>query len=332
MVELQSLEAVGKLLDVIQRHHRSKNELKEDLQEAARVLGEHVEKATKEQDKRARNEWRKWVMKQSGTGAASGAAHAFVKRVQQEPDLVINCLEGKSAAPQDVVQADLEEWRTVWEGLPDLAAAPWRGENWETRDEDKLLPITVDAFRRAARSFKARTGVGSDEIAPRQFAWLSDELIGAMIRLYGEIERTCIWPRQLCTALIHLIPKVTGGRRPIAIIASFVRIWMKCRKKEVRSWKEKEVCEYDWMGPGKGAEKAVWAQSVREEAIRQRKGHSAAVLLDLTKAFERVPLERVWRRGIIRGFPRRILALGLEACAFARRLVYRGQSARRCSL
>ena len=76
-------------------------------------------------------------------------------------------------------------------------------------------------------------------------------------------------------------------------------------------------------GRAGGAERAVWAQSVLEEAHRQRGRNTAAVLLDLTKAYERVPLELVWRRGRAKGFPARLLALGLEACAFTRRLIYR---------
>ena len=78
------------------------------------------------------------------------------------------------------------------------------------------------------------------------------------------------------------------------------------------------------MGNGNGAEKVVWAQSVIEEAQGQRGRHTASVLIDLAKAYERVPLERVWSRGLAKGFPPRILALGLEICSFARRLVYRG--------
>ena len=224
---------VGKLMEEMQRGRQSKEGLREILQEVEKLLEEHVEKASKEQEKRSRNAWRKWVLKQSETGSASGAAHAFVRRAQQEPDLVVRCLETKSAAPQDVVQADLADWRKVWEALPDLAAAPWRKVQWTSAEEERLEPITLDKFRRVARSFKAKTGVGLDEITPNQFAWLSDELIGAMLRLYGEIEKQAVWPQQLSTALIHLIPKDTGGRRPIGIIASFARIWMKCRKEEI---------------------------------------------------------------------------------------------------
>ena len=165
--------------------------------------------------------------------------------------------------------------------------------------------------------------MGIDGISPHQFAWLSDDLIKCVTQLIEGIERRCRWPEQIATAMIHLIPKEAGGRRPIAIIASLVRIWVKCRRDEVREWKAQQKCDYDWMGQGRGAERAAWAQSVIEEAQRQRGRHTASVLLDLTKAYERVPLGRVWRRGRERGFPPRLLALGLEACAFARRLVFR---------
>ena len=145
-----------------------------------------------------------------------------------------------------------------------------------------------------------------------------------VIKIFGITERCCRWPSQLCTFMVHLIPKDTGGRRPIGNIASSIRIWAKCRREEVRAWKKLQDGDYDWMGPGRGSERAVWAQSVHEEALRQRRMHSAAIMVDLTKAYERVPLARIWRRGMECGFQPRILALGLEVCAFARRLVYRG--------
>ena len=67
-----------------------------------------------------------------------------------------------------------------------------------------------------ARSFKVNTGVGIDGIAPHQFAWLSDELVQCVLHLVEEIEKNCKWPERISIALIHLIPKEAGGRRPIA--------------------------------------------------------------------------------------------------------------------
>ena len=48
------------------------------------------------------------------------------------------------------------------------------------------------------------------------------------------------------------------------------------------------------------------------------------MLFDLVKAYERVALARVWERGLRMGFPRHVLVLSLEACAFARRLFFKG--------
>ncbi len=77
------------------------------------------------------------------------------------------------------------------------------------------------------------------------------------------------------------------------------------------------------MAKGKGANRAVWAQTVLEEAARQRGLASAAALIDLVKAFEQVILARVWASGIRLGFPPVILRLAMELCSARRRLMFR---------
>ena len=138
------------------------------------------------------------------------------------------------------------------------------------------------------------------------------------------LEEEGIWPQQLEEALIHLIPKASGGRRPIGLFASLPRLWARARKERVRAWRAGLDRGYDWMRRGRGSEKAVWVQSVLEEAARQRGLASAAVLVDLVKAFEQVMLHLVWEAGVQHDFPREVLRLSLEACTFKRRLVYRG--------
>ena len=270
MMELIKVQTMEDLQQKLQRGCATKQTLKPELEVAQAYLEEQISQANKEQEKKARKGWRDWLVKQSGAGGASGAAHAFIKRVQLEPDLLVTCLEGKSAAPQDIVRADFEEWKGVWDSLQDKAGAPWRGAQSHKEGWGRLRKITIAQFRRVARSFKSNTGVGIDGVSPHQFAWLSDDLVHCTLQLFEEIELECSWPEQIATAMIHLIPKEAGGRRPIAIIASLVRIWVKCRRDEVREWKAQQQCDYDWMGQGRGAERAVWAQSVIEEAQRQR--------------------------------------------------------------
>ena len=252
---------------------------------AQELLGralDHVTRRIKENkqadDKAARGAWRAWLAQQMRGGAASGAAHCFAKRVEADPDLLIRYSAGLSAAPQDVVQADLEEWNKVWKALEGRSAAPWRSEGMKCEGAPRRK-IRVKDIRKVARSFKERTGIGIDGIAPNQLDWMSDVLLERTIELLEAIEEKGAWPGAVATALMHLIPKAQGGRRPIALVATVVRIWVKCRKREVEAWKETCRRHYDWMGRGKGAEKAIWAQSVQEEAMAQRKeGHRIGAL------------------------------------------------------
>ena len=73
---------------------------------------------------------------------------------------------------------------------------------------------------------------------------------------------------------------------------------------------------------------AVWRQALYDEyAVSTEDGDapevSATGLVDLTKAFESIPLWRVWLAGVKYRFPLPILRLALEICCFERHLTYR---------
>ena len=71
----------------------------------------------------------------------------------------------------------------------------------------------------------------------------------------------------------------------------------------------------------------MWHQSVACEAAASQ-GHAVfADLYDLTKAYEAVPLENVWRAGLNMHFPPEILRLEIEAFAAARTVVVNGACA-----
>ena len=77
------------------------------------------------------------------------------------------------------------------------------------------------------------------------------------------------------------------------------------------------------MAKGRGARRAVWVQSVMEEAARQRGLASGSVLIDLIKAFDHLLLAEIWKAGVTHKFPMNLLVLSLECSTFSRRLVYR---------
>ncbi len=92
----------------------------------------------------------------------------------------------------------------------------------------------------------------------------------------------------------------------------------------VQQWRLANARPFNWAAPGKNAEKAVWEQSLLDEAAMARGWCSASTLIDLVKAFEHIPLEVLWRRSKAHQFPLRLMCLVLELCAAPRRLVFRG--------
>ena len=218
----------------------------------------------------------------------------------------------------------------VCDKLRSWQQAPWREEDGKYAcDRGAALPDSgASQLRKAAATFSDRTGWGVDNIGPRQFMWLSDDLLDMVGKLLMAIEATGIWPRQLREALIHLIPKPTGGRRPIGLLASLLRILDKVRRPTLVHWRTSNERSYNWMAPGKGAARAIWAQSVQEEAACFEGKKSAAVLVDLVKAFEQVTLGPVWHEGIRTHFHPRMLRLALELCTVGRRLVYKKAASR----
>ncbi len=89
-------------------------------------------------------------------------------------------------------------------------------------------------------------------------------------------------------------------------------------------WRGEHKREWHWAQKGRSAERAVWVQTLFDQAAEARGLHSGAALLDLQKAFEHVPLGRVWRAGKKHGYPLGLLRMVLECCAFERKLTLRG--------
>ncbi len=266
-----------------------------------------------------RTTWRTWVTAQIALGG--GSLHRFVKRREEKPDELVYVDGEPSGSLQDHVESDRAEWEAVWRRMEGLATAPWR-----EMEEEVGAPLpepTPRELRLASRRFHPCTGIGADLFRPHWFAWLSDPLLAAIAKLFMRIEAAGRWPGQLMVTMVHLIPKESGGRRPIGLVASLVRLWERLRVPAIQEWRCRTMRPYNWAAPGRSAEEAVWEQSVLDEAAAGRGEVSASTLVDLAKAFEHIPLQLLWERGRSHGFPLVLLRLILELCAAPRRLVYK---------
>ena len=267
----------------VRRHKENPKEACAFLQATGEWIDLTVKKKSLEHAKGKRRGWEGWLTKSMKEGAAG--IHAWVKREEEGAEVCVE-EEGRcSAAPADIVEADFQSWKSIWEGLKRWQGTPWRQGQGEAkvREEEGLPDFGAKEVRKAAATFSARTGWGTDNVGPRQFMWLSDALLESVATLLKCIEAEGLWPVQVQEALIHLIPKPTGGRRPVGLIAALPRIWDRIRRPVVVRWRDTCARGCNWMVRGSGAERAVWAQSVEEEAAIFEGKKSAAVLIDLVK-------------------------------------------------
>jgi len=229
---------------------------------------------------------------------------------------------GRSAAPVDILNKEVQEWSEIWLRHP-TAGMPWR-EGVGQPVGDPLPEITPQMLKAAAALFPARKGYSG--FCARWFMHLDDEVLAGVCRLLMACERLGVWPATLQHAMLHLIPKKDQGKRPIGLIDGLCRLWELVRRPLVRVWRAGLTSErpYDYGGRGRKATDAVWLQALHDEAALANGKEASTLLLDLTKAFESVPLEHIWERGIALGFPLGVLRLSLEMCAFSRHLTLYG--------
>ena len=277
-----------------------------------------IEHKRRHADERAES-WRAHVARQLKNGAA--ATHRWVKRdaAPPAPSDTVGSGGKRTASPQAIVDHDLLAWKAIWT-RPVEAGAPWR----DARIDRLQPPITAQQVRKAAMTFRSGTSIGCDSLPPVAISWLSDQLCESIALFLNAVEEGGKWPEEIATSLIHLIPKPGGGRRPIGVLPTIVRIWERTRKAVAQRWSRENQRAYDWATQGRSSESAAWHQSLLDEAAKGRHELSAAVFLDLAKAFEIARLEDIWYAGVHYGFPLDLLRLALEAFSFARRLSFQG--------
>ena len=189
-------------------------------------------------------------------------------------------------------------------------------------------PLQLDLFRRSLASFPVGTGLSWDGLHPRALNRLSDEMIWALIRILTLCEWFGRWPAALALIMVVLIPKDDGGLRPIGLLPAIPRIWMRARREATRLWEAANERSYIYAGAAKGAHIAAWKQAARAEMASLASAQYAQVLLDLVKAFERVPHDVLLREAIRLQYPLWLLRLSLATYRLARVLRVEGAISR----
>ena len=230
-----------------------------------------------------------WIPSKCGVESVSPHVDDNEDCVYEPDDISDEAVRQHNCTPlssQDEVDLEALTWKAEWKvdaAPPDI---PWPKETVG----GSIGPITLNVARRAAATFPTDTGLGWDKLHPRAISRCSDAAILALIRILVAAERLSRWPELVGIVIICLLPKPDGGRRPIGLLPSLVRWWMRIRLDVARIWQQRHERPYFYAGTLKGAEVAAWKQAARAELAGTSSMMAyAAALLDLVKAFERVP-------------------------------------------
>ena len=117
----------------------------------------------------------------------------------------------------------------------------------------------------------------------------------------------------MALVIIVLLPKPDGGFRPIGLLPFLPRLWMRARRHIIVEWERLNHRPYLYGGKGMGADIAVWKQAARAELAAASKNAVAyaQALLDLVKAFDRVPHRLLAREAAALGFPLWLVKLSI---------------------
>jgi hypothetical protein len=215
-----------------------------------------------------------------------------------------------SAAPlcdQADVEQEADTWAKLWNELNaydvliDPAGSPMPA------------PIVTSAIRRGAMTFPAGTGLGGDNTSPRAINRLSDEVVHALSQLLMAMEAYGDWAAVFRLVLIVLLPKDDGGRRPIGLFPTVIRLWSRIRVQIAREWEAANPRGCIYGGTDMGAQRAAWQVAFRAENAALTNKQYAQTLLDLVKAFEKVPHHHVVAAARKHGYNLWVLRLSLAS-------------------
>lgn len=213
----------------------------------------------------------------------------------------------RPASLQEEAEQEALRWGAEW-----LCGAAYELP-WPLDVGAALPPVDAHRLTAALQSFPAGSGLGWDKMHPRAWLRFGEAALDSLLCLFALVEREGRWPRNIGHVVIVLLAKAAGGFRPIGLFPSVVRLWMRVRLADAAVWQSAFERPWLYASAGKGAEVAAWRQAARAEMAAARGEEYAAVLLDLVKAFERVPHAALVQRAVSLGYNIRLLRVSLAS-------------------
>ncbi len=264
--------------------------------------------------------WREWISEGIDQGASRAHSYSRLRKAWtpstvQMPDGTI------SSSVDDLMNEQRQKYRQLWKP----ADRPFR---YVWNDEEELPAMDADQLRQAAGTFATRTSSTYDGFHPRMLGNLSGPSLDTLGVILAAVERSGIWPRQVSLIVATLLPKPTGGFRPIGLAPAVYRLWSKARRSIADEWEQRHRRPFFAACSGNGPLDTLWRMTARQEAGVATGETAAAVSEDLQAFFEHIDRDLLLAEAAALGFPIPIVRAALAAYSSARMLAMGGRMSR----
>ncbi len=263
--------------------------------------------------------WKAWLREGVASGAAN--AHAYTRtpteHVLQSTVDAAGCL---SCAPVALLEEQRTKYAEHWRPARGPFQYCWKGGT-------ALPRMAAATIREAALSFPWRTASTYDGLHPRQLANLSDAALEVLATLLQIAELTGSWPPQVSLVVTVMLPKPSGGFRPIGLLPAIYRVWARARRGEADAWEAANQRPFFAAAAGNGPVDAMWRLTARQEAGVAEGLEAAMVGEDLAAFYEGLDRGRLVDEATAVGFPLALVRAALGAYSMARMLTLQGRFA-----
>ena len=181
-------------------------------------------------------------------------------------------------------------------------------------------PISQEQLTEALRPCPIKTAVGADFWIPRMWLQLPPEGQELLRRVVQYTIHNLVLPLQCLLNLVVFLGKGQGGERPITLTAGLYRLLCRLFKDDLVQWENDNYDEFDKARRGQSAEKVAMKRGIITSLHRSIGNEVVTILWDLEKFFDTVRPQYVAQLALARGYPPRLLALGMLVHTAARTL------------
>ena len=98
----------------------------------------------------------------------------------------------------------------------------------------------------------------------------------------------------------------------MALMPMLYRVWTKVRRPHISKWERQHAGPWDAAIRGSSALRAAIHSQLLDEAARYQGDSNGTVLFDMEKFYDNIDITQLMLLGLQYGYPRRIMALGLQ--------------------